>query len=86
MGLTHKAEHLLELPAGSLSGEARIEIDGKRSVTVTGTCEIREYETSLVRLTAKSGDILITGDDLQLDDLHSRGISVSGRILSVELV
>ena len=86
MGLTHKAEHLLELPAGSLSGEARIEIDGKRSVTVTGACEIREYETSLVRLTAKSGDILITGDDLQLDDLHSRGISVSGRILSVELV
>ncbi len=86
MGLTQKAEQLLELPAGSLSGEARIEIDGRRQVTVAGSCEIHEYETALVRLTTKSGEVLITGDNLQLDDLHSRGISVSGRILSVEFV
>ncbi len=85
MGLTHKAEQLLELPTGALSGEARIEISGKEQVIVAGHCEIREYEEDLVRLTTRSGEVCIRGDRLTLDDLHSGGISVSGRILSVEL-
>lgn len=85
MGLTKKAERLLELPAGALSGEARIEINGKEQVLVAGHCDIREYEEALVRLITRSGEVRIRGDRLTLDDLHSGGISVSGRILSVEL-
>ena len=86
MGLTQRAEQFLELPVGSLSGDARIEIDGRRQVIITGYCDIREYETELVKLHTRSGDVRICGDALQLDDLHSRGISVSGRILSVEFL
>ena len=85
MGLTQRAERLLELPSGMLSGEARIEIDGMRQVIVTGHCEIREYEPMLVRLQTRSGEVRIRGDRLTLDDLHSDSIAVSGWIVSVEL-
>ena len=85
MGLTQRAEHLLELPSGALSGEARIEIEGMRQVVVTGSCEIHEYDSSLVRLHTRSGEVRIHGDRLMLDDLHSDSIAVSGVILSVEL-
>lgn len=86
MGLAQKAERMLELPEGSLTGDARIEIDGKRSLTVTGSCEIREYEDTLVRLVTRSGEVRICGDALTLDNLHSGGVSVNGRLLSVEFL
>ena len=85
MGLTQRAERLLDLPTGALSGEARIEIEGAHQVVVTGNCEIREYEPMLVRLNTRSGEVRIRGDRLVLDDLHSDSIAVSGAILSVEL-
>ena len=85
MGLTHKAEQLLELPMGTLSGDARVEILGNRQVCIAGHCDIREYEEDLVRLNTRAGELLIRGDRLTLDNLYSGGVSVSGRILSVEL-
>ena len=85
MGLTHKAERFLELPAGALSGEASIEICGKEQVIVAGHCDIREYEETLIRLMTRAGEVRIRGDRLMLDDLHSSGVSVSGRILCIEL-
>ena len=85
MGLTHKAEQFLDLPTGTLSGDARVEILGNKQVYVAGHCEIREYEEDRVRLNTRIGELLIRGDRLTLDNLHSGGISVSGRILSVEL-
>lgn len=85
MGLTHTAERLLELPSGALTGEARIEIHGKGQVLIAGQCDIREYEEELVRVMTRSGEVRIRGDRLTLDDLHSGGIAVSGRILCVEL-
>ncbi len=86
MGLAQRAEQLLELPGGSLSGEARIEIDGKRQLTVTGSCEIREYEESLVRLLTRVGELRVNGDALVLDHLHCGGVSISGRLLSIEFL
>ena len=85
MGFAHKAEQLLELPVGALSGEAHIEILGKERVIVSGHCDIREYDDGFVRLCARSGTVCIRGSRLTLDNLHSGGISVGGRILSVEL-
>ena len=84
MGLTHKTEQFLELPAGTLSGEARVEILGNKQVCVAGHCEIREYGDDLVRLNTRNGKMLIRGNHLALDNLHSGGVSVSGRSLSVE--
>lgn len=85
MGFAHRAEHLLELPSGALSGEAHIEIDAMRQVIVSGSCDIREYEPMLVRLHTRSGEVRIHGNNLMLDNLHSDSVAVSGTILSVEL-
>ncbi len=86
MALTQKAEDLFELPQGTLTGEASIELNGRHRVTVTGSCEVREYEDSFIRLMTRSGEVRINGDALALDNLHRNGVSVLGRILSVEFL
>ena len=86
MALTQKAEQLLELPQGMLSGDVHIEIDGRHHVTVTGSCDIREYESDIVRLNTRSGEVRLNGDTLVLDALHNGGITVRGQILSVEFL
>lgn len=86
MKLTQKAEQFLDMPDGSLTGEARLEIDGRRRLTVEGACDILEYEDSMVRLHTLSGEVRVTGDRLMLDCLHQTGVCLSGRLLSVEFL
>ena len=86
MALTQKAEQLLELPQGILSGDAHIEIDGRHHVSVTGSCDIREYEEDVIRLNTRSGEVRLNGDALVLDTLHNDGVTVRGRILSIEFL
>ena len=84
--LAQKAEHLLELPQGSLSGEAHLDIDGRRYLAVTGECEIREYEDTVVRLMTRSGEVRISGNALTLEAVRPDGVSVCGQLLSVEFI
>ncbi|MBR5134010.1 MAG: YabP/YqfC family sporulation protein [Clostridia bacterium] len=84
MALTQKAEVFLDLPGGTLSREARVEIVGARLVTVDGACDILEYDTGRVRLKTRGGEVCITGDELRMDSLYDGGASVSGCVATVE--
>lgn len=86
MGFFRQAEQFLDLPDGALTGEVRVEIDGTRRVAVDGRCEIVVYETDVVRLRVKTGEIRIGGDGLVLESLQTDGAAVSGHILSVEFL
>lgn len=84
--LSQKAERVLDLPEGSLTGEARLEIEGNSLLTLDGSCEILEYEQTCIRFSAKSGEIRVTGNGLTLDSLYAKGACVSGHLLSVEFI
>lgn len=86
MKLSQKAERILDLPQGALTGEAHIEIEGKERLTVDGDCEVTEYEDTFVRLRTRSGEVRVTGDGLNLEHLRAKGVSLAGRLLSVEFL
>ncbi len=81
-----KAERWLDLPDGALSGEARLELEGRSRLTVQGACDIVEYETDCIRIRTKSGDVRILGHALVMEAYHTTEIAVSGQLLAVEFV
>lgn len=84
MRLAQKAESLFDFPDGSISGEARVEIDGFRQLSVDGACDILEYEETYVRMKTKSGELRVHGDSLVLSRFHVDGAIIRGRLLAVE--
>lgn len=86
MGLAQKAEAILDLPGGTLSSEARIEVVGNRSLTVDGHCGIVAYEPDGIRLMTRSGELRVVGDGLVLKSRNAQGVTISGRVLSIEFL
>lgn len=59
--LAHRVETVLELPGGTLSGEARIEMTGNRRAVVESCRGILEYEEGVIRLNTGSGIVRLWG-------------------------
>lgn len=86
MRWSQKAENLLDLPDGALTGEAHVDIDGRRRLAVEGACDILAYEDTVVRLMTVSGEVRINGDGLSMESYHAGGVVLTGRLLSVEFL
>ena len=82
--VTQRVEQILELPSGSLSGSARIELSGNRRAVVEGCRGIMEYEDGLIRLNTTSGMVRFIGRDLCMSCLSEDSAVITGYILSVE--
>ena len=79
-------ESVLELPAGTLSGTARIELSGNTRAVVEGCKGILEYEDDVIRLNTASGIIRFMGQNLGMNCLNEDSAVVEGKILSVEFM
>ncbi len=86
MRWSQKAEDLLDLPDGALSGDAHMDVDGRRRVAVDGSCEIVEYEDTVVRLMTRSGQVRIVGNELRLESYQAGATVVTGQLLAVEFI
>ena len=84
--ITQRVEQVLELPEGSLSGAARVELSGNRRAVVEGCRGILEYEEGVIRLNTTSGIVRFMGRDLTMNCLTEDSAVVSGTILSVEFL
>lgn len=84
--ITQKAEQWLDLPSGVLTGDVRVEIEGRRRLTADGDTTILSYDDEHICFRTRSGDIRVSGDALVLESLQSTGICVGGRLLSVEFL
>lgn len=80
-----RAERLLELPGGVLSGQARIELCGNGCARVEGCTGILAYEPGCICIRTVQGTTRFRGEDLHLRVLEGRYTEVLGRIVSVEL-
>ncbi|NLN81444.1 MAG: sporulation protein [Clostridiales bacterium] len=83
-GLPEKVERVLELPVGSLSSAARIELMGNKRVIVDGCHGIVEYSDDLVRMQTGSGMIRFKGTMLSISCLTEDSAIIEGNILSLE--
>ncbi len=86
MQVTRRAEALLDLPQGALTGELLMELRGSRQVILEGACDVLEYDESCVRLRASGREIRLRGDRLTIETLNAGGAVVAGQLLSVEFL
>lgn len=85
-GLSERVEKVLELPVGSLTGAARIEMTSNRRAVVEGCQGIVEYADDVVRMQTGSGLIRFTGRSLSISCLTEDSAVVEGIILSLEFL
>lgn len=84
--IARRVEQVLELPGGTLSAAARIEMTGNRRAVVEGCCGIVEVEEGIIRLNTGSGILRFVGRDLGLSCMTEDSAVVTGFILSVEFM
>lgn len=84
--LAHRVERILDLPDGSLTGTARIELSGNRRAAVEGCRGILEYEEGVIRLNTGSGIIRFTGRNLGVSCLTEDSAVVTGYIQTMEFM
>ncbi len=79
-----KLDRVLEWPAGTLGGGARIELLADREATVDGCRGILSYSDEAVRLNVGNGAVTFYGQGLFLKALTDREAILAGRITRVE--
>lgn len=84
--IARRVEQMLELPGGTLSAAARIEMTGNRRAVVEGCRGIVEYEEGIIRLNTGSGILRFVGRELGLSCMTEDSAVVTGFILSVEFM
>ena len=82
--IIQRTERMLELPIGTLTSTARIEILDNRQITVEGCHGILEYENDTVRLNTASGILRLCGRNLEVQNLTEDTAVIGGYLLSVE--
>ena len=81
-----RVEQALELPAGSLSQLARIELAGNRCAAVEGCRGIVEYTEDCVRLDIGDAIVRFTGRDLTVSNLTEDSAVIRGIFVAIEYV
>lgn len=80
----HHVTDNLNLPKDLMLGEAIVSITGRSDMTVENYRGILEYETTLIRLSLKHGQIQISGKALKIDYYTNDDMKISGRIDKIE--
>lgn len=84
--IVHRVEQVLELPGGTLTAAARIELSGNRRAVVEDCRGILEYDEGVIRLNTGSGVVRFIGRELGLSCMTEDSAVVTGCILSVEFM
>ncbi|MCI9415347.1 MAG: sporulation protein [Clostridiales bacterium] len=84
--LSEQMEKTFELPTGTLTSAAHIEMSGNRRAVVEGCQGILEYEEGVIRLNTGSGVIRFTGTGLSMSCMTEDSAVVVGSILSLEFM
>lgn len=84
MRVRQQMETLLDLPTGSLTGEARLEIYAGRMAVMDGHCAVLDCEEDVIRLRTGGGVLCFRGRELRLAAFSASGATVEGRLCAVE--
>lgn len=79
-----KKERISRLFEASQIGETRIEIIGDKRIFIEGCYGIHEYTQESIKINMPKGTLLIMGANLEICLMQERGITVEGKIISLE--
>ncbi|HJD22529.1 MAG TPA: YabP/YqfC family sporulation protein [Firmicutes bacterium] len=82
--ISSRVEKALELPVGSLSDMARIELSGNRRAVIEGCRGIVEYGEEVIRLSTDNGIVRFMGRSLHMNSMTEDRAVIEGIILSLE--
>ena len=74
----------MDLPGGSVSTMALVELEGDRRAIITGGRGILRYTEECISLRVPEGCITFYGSGLEMGCLSRDGITVTGRLTRVE--
>lgn len=77
-------DRALELPAGTLSGGAHIELNSNREAVIDGCKGIIDYGEEAVRLNIGNGSVTFLGRSLMLKNLTDKQAILVGHIQRIE--
>ncbi len=84
--IPERVERALELPIGTLTQAARVELSGNRRAVIEGCLGIVEYADDTIRLNTGSGQMRFTGRSLSLSCLTQDSAVIEGHLLSIEFL
>ncbi len=79
-----RLDRALELPAGTLSGGAHIELNSNREAVVDGCKGIIDYGEESVRLNIGNGSVTFSGRGLMLKNLTDKEAILVGHIQRID--
>ena len=82
--ISSRVEKALELPVGSLSDMARIELTSNRRAVIEGCRGIVEYGEEVIRLSTDNGIVRFMGRSLHMNSMTEDRAVIEGIILSLE--
>ncbi len=83
-GAARKLDRVLELPAGTLSGGAHIELNSNREAVIDGCRGIIDYSETSVRINVGNGSVTFSGRELMIKTLTDKEAVIAGCISTVE--
>lgn len=74
----------LDIPLDTITDYPIIQIMGNSEINIENHKGILEFHTDNLKLSSKLGDIIITGNSLQIRVINQHDIIVTGKIISVQ--
>ncbi len=84
--ISSKLEKTLDIPVGTLSKAARMEVSGNRQVLIEGCRGIVRYDEGQIEVRTADGTVRFTGRELCMTSLNPACAVITGRLLSVEFI
>ena len=64
--------------------DSRIEIFGRKRIVIEGCFGIRDYSEEIVSINMSKYTLVIMGENLSLQNMQQKNITITGKILSIE--
>lgn len=64
--------------------DSRIEIFGRKKIVIEGCFGIRDYSEEVVSINMSKYTLVIMGENLSLQNMQQKNITITGKILSIE--
>ncbi len=84
--ISHRLLDFLDIPLDTVAEWPRIVLNANRGVLVENHRGVIEYDTKVVRINTKPGELRIAGENLTLVSAVKDEIVIEGKIERVELV
>ncbi len=82
--LLDRVAEALDIPTDRASGDLRLDLRGRRALTVHGCRRIEDFSPTLIRLALADGSLTVRGCDLLCTSYLAGAVGIEGRICCLQ--